>query len=367
MGSIASAITGSGSKKAATAQADAAAAGMREQKKSLADQIKLMRESLDIQRQMYSDSVEFTSPYRDAGSTAMANYESMLYGIPIKETASYKAASTPSGKLMSTADKESLYISKAKQFLPSTAVLSDSSHRIDAGNAGGQNYTDPKTGTRYMVDVNTGQIMQKTKDGKVSVVPGSEALKGLVDSEVSNFQKPGDPVPLSGIEDPNAVYDYRDTPGYQFRMDEGQKALERSAAARSGVLSGAQIKATQRYGQDYATSEFDNALRRLGGVIDTGANMASGASGQALQSGQVQGGVLQNMADARAGFGNNMSALHSQLGAARASGYLGQQAQGTMLLNNAASIAGGGFGGGGGSAANSSFSNSGWSNWLGSH
>lgn len=39
------------------------------------------------------------------------------------------------------------------------------------------------------------------------------------------------------------------TPGYQFQMGEGTKALERGAAARSGVLSGSESKALTRYGQ----------------------------------------------------------------------------------------------------------------------
>ena len=38
-------------------------------------------------------------------------------------------------------------------------------------------------------------------------------------------------------------------PGYGFRLAEGQKALERSAAARGGLLSGATGKNLLRYGQ----------------------------------------------------------------------------------------------------------------------
>ena len=39
-------------------------------------------------------------------------------------------------------------------------------------------------------------------------------------------------------------------PGYAFRLSEGMKGLERSAAARGGLLSGAALKGIQRYGQD---------------------------------------------------------------------------------------------------------------------
>lgn len=51
-------------------------------------------------------------------------------------------------------------------------------------------------------------------------------------------------------------------PGYQFRLSEGLKALERSAAARGGLLSGATGKALTRYGQEMGSQEFQNAYGR---------------------------------------------------------------------------------------------------------
>ena len=56
--------------------------------------------------------------------------------------------------------------------------------------------------------------------------------------------------------------EFTESPGYQFRLKEGQKAVERSAAARGGALSGAAVKAGLRYGQDFATNDYDNFLRR---------------------------------------------------------------------------------------------------------
>lgn len=56
--------------------------------------------------------------------------------------------------------------------------------------------------------------------------------------------------------------EFTESPGYQFRMKEGQKAIERGAAARGGVLSGAALKGGLRYNQDFAANEYDNFLRR---------------------------------------------------------------------------------------------------------
>lgn len=51
-------------------------------------------------------------------------------------------------------------------------------------------------------------------------------------------------------------------PGYQFRLQQGQQALERSAAAKGGLLSGGTVKAEQRYAQDYASNEYQNVYNR---------------------------------------------------------------------------------------------------------
>uniref|UniRef100_A0A6M3J0Z7 Uncharacterized protein n=1 Tax=viral metagenome TaxID=1070528 RepID=A0A6M3J0Z7_9ZZZZ len=56
--------------------------------------------------------------------------------------------------------------------------------------------------------------------------------------------------------------EFETSPGYEFRQAEGLKAIERSAAARGGALSGGGLKAITRFGQDYATSDYDNFLRR---------------------------------------------------------------------------------------------------------
>jgi hypothetical protein len=39
-------------------------------------------------------------------------------------------------------------------------------------------------------------------------------------------------------------------PGYQFRLSEGMKALDRQAAARGGLISGAALRGAQRFGQE---------------------------------------------------------------------------------------------------------------------
>ena len=51
-------------------------------------------------------------------------------------------------------------------------------------------------------------------------------------------------------------------PGYGFRFSEGQKAVDRQAAARGGLISGNALKATQAFGQEAASQEYGKAFDR---------------------------------------------------------------------------------------------------------
>ena len=57
--------------------------------------------------------------------------------------------------------------------------------------------------------------------------------------------------------------DFQADPGYMFRLSEGTKAMDRSAAARGGLQSGGALRAAQRFGQDAASQEFTNAFNRF--------------------------------------------------------------------------------------------------------
>ena len=105
-------------------------------------------------------------------------------------------------------------------------------------------------------------------------------------------------------------------PGYGFRMSEGLKAMERGAAARGGLMSGAALKAGQRFGQDLASQEFGAAYNRLAGLADVGPRAAGVMSNLGQQYGQQAG---QNL------MAGGQAAAQGMLGAgsARGSAYIG--------------------------------------------
>jgi len=99
---------------------------------------------------------------------------------------------------------------------------------------------------------------------------------------------------------------FRNTPGYQFAVDEGQRAIQGSAAASGNDMSGATMKALQDRRMGVADQTYSNYMNRL----FQGANMGQAAAG----------GMAANGANSTA---NQMNALGS-IGNAQSAGIIGQ-------------------------------------------
>jgi hypothetical protein len=115
---------------------------------------------------------------------------------------------------------------------------------------------------------------------------------------------------------PFGMDQFKADPGYAFRLSEGQQALDRSAAARGGLISGGALKAATRYGQDMGSQEYTNAFNRYQteraarlNPLQSLTNMAQTTANTLGNAGQT---TASNMGEAYMGGAN-----------ARASGYVG--------------------------------------------
>jgi hypothetical protein len=147
--------------------------------------------------------------------------------------------------------------------------------------------------------------MQMFREGQAAQEPwrqaGVEALNKLVPlTDYKNF----------GMDQ------FQADPGYAFRLSEGQKALERTAASRGGLLSGGALKAATRYGQDYGSQEYTNAFNRY--QTERSARLAPLQSLAGLGQTTAQQIGQQGMQT-----GSNVGNEITNAGAARASGYVG--------------------------------------------
>lgn len=134
-------------------------------------------------------------------------------------------------------------------------------------------------------------------------------------------------------------------PGYAFREQQGQRALNASLAASGMRGSGAMMKGAQQFGQGLASQEYQNAYARaqdaynrarqqrldtsagLGGLTAGGQTAANALTGAAtgLGSSLMQGalGTGQNIANTLTGAGQTIGGGLENAAQARASGYMG--------------------------------------------
>ncbi len=131
---------------------------------------------------------------------------------------------------------------------------------------------------------------------------------------------------------PFGMDQFQADPGYQFRMSEGMKALERSAAARGILQSGGTLKDITRFGQDAASQEYQNAFQRY-----------LAERQQKLQPLEYRIGLGQNAASNQGvnigSTAQNVGNLTTSLGDIKSAGIMGQSNAFTNTMGNLANIA----------------------------
>lgn len=180
------------------------------------------------------------------------------------------------------------------------------------------------------------------------------AYQEILDKTIADLKSQGITVPNSGTSDPEygsllkdfSMKDFEADPGYGFRLSEGLKAIQNSAAARGGLLSGAALKGISRYGQDMGSQEYGNAYARYnqnqqnkysrlsgisgmgesaaGQTAGLGANTAAGIAGNQIGVGNAQaaaGIAGANSLSNAIGQGMNFYNQNQLLNTVRKSGY----------------------------------------------
>lgn len=116
---------------------------------------------------------------------------------------------------------------------------------------------------------------------------------------------------------------FEQSPGYNFRFNEGVRAIDRAAAARGMLGSGARLRALQRYGQGLAADEYGTYLNRLAalaGIGQTATSQSAAASAPFAQAGlqagmnagTAAGAGTVGAANAAMGGVNNLLALYAR-------------------------------------------------------
>lgn len=110
---------------------------------------------------------------------------------------------------------------------------------------------------------------------------------------------------------------FQESPGYQFRRDEGTRGIERSAAASGGAFSGNALRALAEFNSGLASQEFGNYVNQLSGIAGVGqtatnqtaaygADHAANAGRNALYAGDARASGIENQANI---IGQGLNAL----------------------------------------------------------
>ena len=331
------------SKKAASAQKEAAYEANQTARDLSADQ-------MDLYKQIYDEQKAQQAPYLQQGQAAIGKLGSLMGGSDPFE--SYLQKSGLQGGLDAYLKQKVKYDDPFESYLQRAGLQGG----LDAYLKQKVKYDDPFE-----------SYLQKS------------GLQGGLDAYLKQ----------KGVSN----YGFLNSPQYQFLQKQGQQALDRSAAARGMGYSGAQMKAAQQYGQDLASQQYDKeydraakeyfnkydqaanqfsnyynrldneynraakeyfnkydqAANQFGNYYNRLAALAQGGQQAATTTSQLGGQYGQNAGGTLGSLSTQLQNNIGQLGNARASGYIGQAnaitggLQGiTDNLFRAASLFGGG-------------------------
>ncbi len=233
-------------------------------------QLQGQREAIAEQRRQYEQTREDFAPYRETGVNALAQYAA-LYGI---------------GR--GTTSMEPEFLTERYQ-----------------------------TGTERVPIYTQGQWLgHEAGGGMERQLLRYDDRPTYATREVANPAYDPDSGFLSRDEMQAARDRFMETPGYQFRFDEGLRALDRSASARGRLGSGGRDRELIRYGQGIAADEFQTYADRLAGI----AGMGQGATTTTATLGQQSSNAISNALQTGAARAGGYIA---DAGTARASGYVG--------------------------------------------
>lgn len=279
--SIAGGIMGS---SAASNAADTAAKG----------QIEAAKISADSQQKMYNTTRADQQPYLTGGAGALGRLDYLL-GLPSPQTSTagaYKAGYGPQGTA----------------YLPGTGGVPGQAP-VNGAPAPTVGYRPQQGGGGKALQLGGDFNPRGYTGGINSTAAAQSAVPGVVDPSYGSLMKDF------------SAQDFQTDPGYAFRLSEGQKALDRSAAARGGLFSGETLKANDQYNQNFASNEYQNAYNRYQNNRTTKYNFLSNAAG----GGQIAANNLGNVgAQYASNIGNALQTGYGNAANARASGYIGQ-------------------------------------------
>ena len=300
---VAAAASAAGSMYSANKQAGAA-------KDAANAQVDSANQAAELQREQYNKNLILLRPFMTAGAAATQEMAALMglggvdpYGssFPIDSQYLNNGSSSGTGGNSGTTTTTTQYVNGAG-YIPSRQYYNGATnYREHLNNL--HNATDGQS----LMDYLRNRVNQQQSLGQEDFMytPGQTITTTTKTVGGSNTANTAATPTYTREQLQQQAFDrFKASPDYNFRLSEGLKAVNSSAAAKGGLLSGAALKATNNYAQNVASGEYGNYWNRLAQLAGYGQSSINSATS-----------LGQNTA-------NNLSSIYQNAGDARASGYI---------------------------------------------
>lgn len=297
------------------------------------------QKGLDLQKEIYDTQRADAQPWYQTGTQAVSQL-SKLMGLN-----GYGANANPS-------TRQSLINQYKGQFTTGSPVSTVSQYVGPDGRI----YDDPKTAlNKYM------QNNPNDREFSMRLIPGSTtppgdltkygfkplqtgggettdmaSLNAYIDKLLAQQGAANESDPAFGsLAQKFGMDDFQADPGYQFRLGEGQKALERKLNASGKTYSPEAAKALLTYNQDMGSNEYNNSYNRFNIDQDNLFNRLAALSG----FGQTASGQIANAGSQYAAGGTDLyTGMGNAITSARLAGKANNQSMFGSLLGAGAQL-----------------------------
>lgn len=221
--------------------------------------------ALALQEQMYDDSVERTQPYYDVGTGGLGMLADMLgiNGGTKQSRSQIRDELMPEYTTQGSAPMSDMFVDpntgavlSAKGVMNAQTSPNVSGRRTPLGML----LSDPEANAQKINDMITSwgyESVGGTQGTESSV--DYDGLNAAIDERLAGQETPDN---FGSLLESFSLDKFQEDPGYQFRLDEGNKAIERAAAARGQYYDPSTVKALNDYNTNTADLTYQDAYNR---------------------------------------------------------------------------------------------------------
>lgn len=261
--------------------------------------------SIALQKEIYDQTRQDVQPWYNLGTGAVNSLQNLLGLAPSVQTAAQiRQGLAPSYTTQPSAGVTGTGIYSPTEILNAGSDNPDYKRYIDALNM----YNSGMRSNYINEIMSVGKSLNLFKEGEAQPIVDTSGLDAATQAELQRQQEAAMNAPqqagFGSLLKSFGMEDYQADPGYQFRQQEAQKALERQMAAQgitlggggAGTINPQAYRAMNELTQNLASQEYSSAYQRYTADNLNKFNMLMGAAGMGQGSTGILAGAGQNYA-----------------------------------------------------------------------